>query len=205
MDIYNSYKVAVFNCTFENNGPVNIAKLGYPWRGHSGGLSIASFFNESLTGIELSVLVRYSRFFNSTSIAPKDRQQTTSQLIQKYLPTGRGGGCIVSVSSVTPVNVEVSDCVFEQNHAMTYAGGLYYLFDKVSGHNASVNRVNFTDNDCDYGAGGMIFFFVEGGSEEDANQVFANDLYFRGNTATHGGGVYVFIAGELYGLFSLYS
>lgn len=188
----------MFNCTFENNGPVKIAKTGYYWRGHSGGLSIAFYSNKLLTGIKLSVLVRYSIFFNNTSLARKGGRQTTSQLIENNLPIGRGGGCIVSVSSVTPVNVEVSDCVFEQNHAMTYGGGLYYLFDKVSGHNATANRVTFTDNVCDLGAGGMMFFFVEAGTQENSNQVLASDLYFKGSRAIRGGGVYVFVAGELH-------
>ena len=106
----------------------------------------------------------------------------------------------MSVSSATSVNIEVSDCVFEQNHALTYAGALYFLFDKASGHNASVNRVRFIENDCIGGAGAVIFFFIEGGTEENGNLVFANDLYFRGNRATHGGGAYVFIACELINL-----
>lgn len=200
--MYNSYEVTISNCIFEDNGPVRITKL-FPWRGHSGGLSVAFNFIEPLNGINPSASIRDSHFRNNSVRAAVRGRQTTSQLLRRQLPTGRGGGCAVNINSITSVRVLVEGCVFERNFALSYGGGLYFAWDIASGHRSVVNRTDFIENESPGGAGGLEIGFARGGSESTGNQVFAYNLHFKRNKATYGGGVYVFLAGEL--VYSLYN
>ena len=196
VDIYNSHEVIVSNCTFENNGPARITKF-FPWRGHAGGLSVAFNYIQPLNGIRLSVLVRDSYFRNNSVQAAVAGRQTTSQLLRRSLPTGRGGGCAINTNSITSVSVLVHDCVFERNFALTYGGGLYLAWVRASGHRTTINNTLFIENESPGGAGGIELGFARGGTASEGNQVFAYNLHFVRNRATYGGGVYVFIACEL--------
>lgn len=149
---------------------------------------------QPLNGISLSVLIRDSYFRNNSVQAAVTGQQTTSQLLRRNLPTGRGGGCAVNVNSITSVSVLVQDCIFERNFALTYGGGLYCAWDKASGHTTILNRTMFMENESPGGAGGVELGFARGGT--NGNRVFAYDLRFVRNRATYGGGAYVFIAGK---------
>ena len=195
MDIYNSYDVMVVNCTFESNGPVVITKY-FDWRGHAGGLSVAFNFITALNRSTLTTVIRDSTFRNNSVRAAVSGRQTTSQLLRRFIPTGRGGGCAINVNSLTSVHVEVSGCVFEKNFALTYGGGLYLAWDIASSHRTMLNDTTFIENESPGGAGGLEMGFARGGTEAVGNQVYASNLRFVGNTATYGGGVYVFIACE---------
>ena len=197
VDIYNSHDVIVSNCTFENNGPVVITK-NFAWRGHAGGLSVA--FNLNLEGVQnrsvLTTSIRDSMFRNNSVHAAISGRQTTSQLLRRNIPTGRGGGCAVNTNSITPVHVQVDGCLFERNFALTYGGGLYCAWNIISSHRTMLNDTIFIENESPGGAGGLEMGFARGGVENMGNQVYASNLQFFRNKATYGGGVYVFIACE---------
>lgn len=195
MDIYNSQQVVVSDCIFEDNGPVMVTKL-YDWRGHAGGLSIAFNYLES-DNTNFSSVVRNNIFRNNSVLASVGGQQSTSQLLQHFIPTGRGGGCAINVNSVVSVHVLVDGCTFESNYALTYGGGLYMGWGGVAGHVTTLNKTVFIENETPGGAGGLEIGFARGGTERSTNKVFAYDLHFIRNKATFGGGNYVFIACEL--------
>lgn len=196
MDIYNSFEVTVCNCVFENNGPVNITKF-IPIRGHSGGLSIGFFFRQ-INRTRLTAVVKDSVFRNNSVEASVSGRQTTSQLLTQFLITGRGGGCAVTVHSVVSVDVVVTGCMFERNSALSYGGGMYMVWIRVSNHTTMITRTSFIENRCPGGAGGLEVGFGRGGAGtgDVANRLFASDLRFLGNQAMYGGGAYVFIGCE---------
>ena len=196
VDIYNSHDVVISNCTFENNGPVMITK-NFAWRGHAGGLSIAfNFLKRVQNRSVLTSIIRDSTFYNNSVRAAVSGRQTTSQLLRRFIPTGRGGGCAVNVNSVTPVHVQVDGCFFERNFALTYGGGLYLAWDITSNHRTTLSNTTFIENESPGGAGGIEMGFARGGTEDFSNEVYASNLRFIRNKATYGGGVYIFIAGE---------
>ena len=192
VDTYNCLEVAVWNCTFENNGPVVITKL-FPVRGHSGGLSVGFFFHQPVNRTELTVVIRGSIFRNNTVHASVSGRQSTSQLLTQFLITGRGGGCSVTVFSVISVDVFVTDCLFERNYALSFGGGLYLGWLGGSSHTTRVADSSFIGNECLGGAGGLELGFGTAGS----NRLFASRLLFIGNKATFGGGAYVFAGCKL--------
>jgi hypothetical protein len=190
--VYNCFEITVSNSTFENNGPVTITKF-VPIRGHSGGLSIGFYFQEPGNKTELTATIQDSTFRNNSVKASVSGRQSTSQLLTKFLITGRGGGCAVNVHSVISVKVFVSGCVFERNHALSFGGGFYMGWIRVSNHTTNMTDTSFIENMCLGGAGGLeLGFGGAGGSEKIANNFFASNLHFVGNKATYGGGTYIF-------------
>ena len=202
MDIFNSFEVSVYNCLFENNGPVVISKF-VPFRGHSAGLSIA--FNSArfkpTNRTQLTAVVRDSVFRNNTVLESVSIRRTTTQLLRRFLATGRGGGYVQSVHSSIAVEATVTGCVFERNFATSYGGGVFMAWTLVSNHTTTISHTSFVDNKCLGGAGGIEIGFGRTGPENQANRLYASDLHFVGNSATFGGGAYVFLACE----YSFYS
>lgn len=197
VDIFNSFEVLVHNSLFENNGPVVITKF-IPFRGHSAGLSIAfnSFKFKPSNRSKLTALVRDSVFRNNSVHVSVSGRQTTSQLLRRFLVTGRGGGYALVVHSIVSVDVVITGCVFEKNFALSYGGGVFIVWTLVSNHTTTISHTSFIENECSGGAGGIELGFGRTGPEEKANKLFASDLHFLRNTATYGGGAYVFIACE---------
>ena len=103
----------------------------------------------------------------------------------------------MNLNSVTSIDVQVQECRFEKNYALSYGGGLYLAWDRPSGHRTTLNNTAFIENETPGGAGGLELGFARGGNSVTGNQVFAYNLYFLRNKATYGGGSYVFIACEL--------
>lgn len=185
------------NCVFEDNGPVNINKF-MPIRGHSGGLSIGFFFPRPLNRTRLTAVVKDSIFQNNSVHASVSGRQTTSQLLTRFLITGRGGGCAVTAHSVVSVDVLVTGCTFTRNYALSYGGGMYMGWIRVSNHTTMVTHTSFIENECPGGAGGLEIGFGRGARGGNmVNKLLASDLRFVGNRATYGGGAYVFTGREL--------
>lgn len=138
VDIYNCIFVTVTNCTFRDNGPVAIVKTE-PHRGHSGGLSIAwsilDYESNHTTVVERCLFVN-----NTSDPFGGSFQYSTTQSIVSRQFRGRGGGAAIIMNGRVPVQVTVSDCVFEQNYAGIYGGGLYTNFDGLSHYFLTINN-----------------------------------------------------------------
>ena len=152
MDIYNCPTVAVRNCTFEHNGPVSVTKP-QPYRGHAGGLSLGYHQEKTLLSGPYAI-VSHCVFRNNSS-DPLANIHSTTQLFQRFLFTGRGGGCAFTINPVYSLNATVEDCFFEDNFARTYGGGLYVGYSGHSNHTVVVNRVKLVHNWTPLAAGGL--------------------------------------------------
>ena len=134
--------------TFEHNDPVAVVKAER-FRGHSGGLSI------ELEAEGPTVVVSNCIFRNNTSDPKAVHVQRTSDLLKRFVFTGRGGGCIIIVAPNMPLTVLVENSTFEDNFARTIAGGLYVGYNGSVNHTVTINRVKLIKNQCPGVAGGL--------------------------------------------------
>ena len=194
MDIYNCPTVAVRNCTFEHNGPVSVTKP-QPYRGHAGGLSLG--YHQEKTLLPGPYAIVSHCVFRNNSSDPLANIHSTTQLFQRFLFTGRGGGCAFTINPVYSLNATVEDCFFEDNFARTYGGGLYVGYSGHSNHTVVVNRVKLVHNWTPLAAGGLEVGYVQGATLDATNSLFVYNSEFIENHAGRGGGVYVFVPGNL--------
>ena len=186
----------VLDSAFAHNGPVRVLKFD-EYRGHSGGLSVAYNWNALNTTTQPLVAISNCQFHNNSASGPSSNiQQSTSTLLTRLLFTGRGGGAAVIINSPVSVQVHMLNCTFDDNYALSYGGGLYLAWGRVSGHVVRINRTRFIRNRTPGGAGGLEMGFAQGGFEDNAIRVFAYSCEFVENEATHGGGVYFFSSCE---------
>lgn len=191
MDLYNCDFVEVRNSTFEHNGPTSIIKQDQ-YRGHAGGLSIG--YDNIAVSPGPVALVLGCVFRNNTSDPTSDLIQTTADLVQFGRFTGRGGGCAFPINPLYSLNATIEDCLFQQNFAHSFGGGLYVAFNGREHHIVTLHRVHFLKNQAQT-AGGLEVGFVSGGNLGADNKLEAYDSKFIENNATYGGGVYFFTLG----------
>ena len=189
LDLYNCYFLRVSRCIFEHNGPTSVIKQEQ-YRGHSGGLSVGYHAIPTSPMAIISECV----FRNNTSDPTSDLVQTTSDLVRSSQFTGRGGGCAFPVNPLYSLNATVEDCLFEDNFANSFGGGLYVAFDGRESHILTLHRVKFLRNLAPT-AGALEVGFVSGGNPGADNVLVAYDSIFIENHAVFGGGVYFFTLG----------
>ena len=190
VDLYNCHFVTVRDSIFEHNGPVVVVKKE-PYRGHSGGLSFGYVRLKVEDGPRVSV--SNCTFRNNTS--DPMAVQRTSDVLQQFVFTGRGGGCIFIVSPYTPMIAKVENSTFEDNFARSFAGALYFGLNGSLDHSVTVNRVKFIRNVCAGGGGGLHYGFADGRGDS-VNRHFILNSEFIENYATFGGGAYYMSAGD---------
>ena len=187
VDIFNTPTVEVTDCTFEHNGPVSVFKPD-PYRGHSGGLSIG--YGSSNMQSEGSLKVTHCTFRNNTSSPQVSLEESSTRIFQRFIFTGRGGGCALTINTTFPLNITVEDCLFEDNSAQARGGGLYLAFTGFSQHVTIVNRVTFVRNKTPGTGGGLLYGSVDGTS---TITLLAKNLTFIENEARDGGGMLIFV------------
>ena len=198
VDIFNCLEVAVYNCVFEDNGPVTINKL-IPMRGHSAGLSVAYFILQQRNETKLTALIRDNTFRNNSAHPLPSTRRTSSQLLAAILLTGRGGACAVNVYSVVKVDVIITGCTFQRNFALTLGGAMYYLSIPTFNHSTILRNCAFIENKSPGGGGGLQIGYSFPGSKETASKFIASNLRFIGNTANFSGGINVKLPCEFHG------
>ncbi len=183
------------NCTFEHNGPVSVFKP-QKYRGHSGGLSIGTE-EESTNGTEIHFMVTGCTFRNNTSITPPDELGASTRALTTFFFPGRGGGCSIHVNTTSSANATVENCVFEENSATVFGGGLYLGFSGYSFHEIVVNNTKFVRNRSD-SAGGLLYGFQEGPEQGDDIILVVSNSVFVENSARFGGGISIsYVAGNV--------
>ena len=108
---------------------------------------------------------------------------------------GRGGGMAVYVNeSNQGIRIRISDCVFENNSARLFGGGLYILttsYETVQ-HIFTIERCQFLDNMGPSGGGGVQMSSLSHGDVDHPHTFIFSDCLFEGNRGQAGGGVYIF-------------
>lgn len=109
---------------------------------------------------------------------------------------GRGGGMALFINeSYQDIHAEITNCVFENNKARLFGGGLYILTTSYVSvqHVISVQRTRFSGNVAMFGGGGIQQSFLSGGDVNRPHSFTLSDCTFEGNRGQSGGGAYIFI------------
>ena len=118
---------------------------------------------------------------------------SSSELILRGIFAGRGGGVGIFIQQDSAVNTTIQNCLFEQNYATTFGGGVYFLFDKgVLNHSLVITSSDFVDNESGDGGGGLVIGFLYTYLSGTAPSVSVMKCYFANNQAKYGGGAYVY-------------
>ena len=187
LNIFNSPNVTVKNCTFRNNTSTSYFTRK-PFQGNSGGLSLG--YNMELAPLSsVNVLVTDCVFINNSADSPPHLFFSTTDLAQKKIFSGRGGGMAIPVKEVAcPLNVVINNSLFMNNYAGNYGGGFYCLISGTVGNQTWMFGNNsFIGNEAVLGSG--AFFF--GNSDSMALfSTFHSTMYsctFKHNRAQTGG------------------
>ena len=186
LDLYNCDFITVKNCVFEHNGPTSVIKEEQ-YRGHAGGLSVGYHLLPVAPVLTVSGCV----FRNNTSDPTSDLVHSTADLVRFSRFTGRGGGCTFPINALYSLNGTVKDCIFEDNFANSFGGGLYMSFNGDQPHTVTIRRVLFLRNYAPT-AGGLEIGYGSG----IIHKLRVYDCNFTENEAIFGGGVYAFIRSE---------
>ena len=194
VDIYNCGYPTITNCLFQHNGPASVIKQ-QPYRGHSGGLSIGLSLSHSL-GFTPQVQLSNCRFISNSAIVGSNLVQTSSNALQRLIFTGRGGGAVILVNTTDPASVSVEDCIFVDNSATSFGGGLYLFPDGPSNNTFVVNRTVFIQNRAGGGSGALHLGFRDIGALTRLHTILIYNSEFTKNTGSIGGAIYFSVTGK---------
>ena len=183
LDVFNCKDILFNSTVLEHNRGTGIDTVKY--RGNSGGVAFGYNMPENIAKPILRVT--NSTFRNNSAIA-ESTFHTSSQTVLGRIYTGRGGSMAVySNASHHNISVTISNCVYENNFARSYGGGLYLgLSEKIdagySQNDVLIEGTNFTSNTAGFGGGAFVLFYPE---------ATINDCNLTNNSATAGGGIFM--------------
>ena len=197
-DIYNCLHIIIDNSTFINNTGHGTVLL--PLRGNTGAVSIgyhenSNFHNESKPTLSITD----SRFIANDAGVKRDTFSTSTTAFLHNRFTGRGGSLAILMGlTIGDLTANISQCLFQQNHAVSFGGALYLLFTGQELHHyVKIEDSNFIDNIADNGAGAIQVTFNR--AEVLVGQpmtVLMRNCNFIGNRAFIGGAVFLFPSAE---------
>lgn len=125
VNVYNFHRLTVVECLFEHNGPASFVKLTN-FRGHSGALSV-SLHNYTSPFPMHEITVNDTVFNNNSTMPDESVRQSTSEVFNHFIFTGRGGALGLFLSDNTVIiQAVITHCTFEGNMALTW-GEAYIL------------------------------------------------------------------------------
>ena len=155
------------------------------YRGNSGGVAFGYNFPENIS--KHTIQVHNSVFRNNRAIAELTFR-TTSQTSTKKIASGRGGSmAIYSNATHHNISITITNCVYENNFAHSYGGGLYVGLDEKIDTSSSqsevlIGRTKFVSNVAGLGGGGLVIVYPE---TNITNCIISN------NSAIAGGGIFL--------------
>ena len=122
VDIYNSLHVEVTNSKFRDN---YVSTLNDRFRADAAGLSVA--YNFPIIPVTQPMLVvEGCRFEHNRAMTDEPLfSQIDKVFNQKIYPARGGGMCIIITEYQTNITNYIRNCVFYNNSALAFGGGLY--------------------------------------------------------------------------------
>ena len=93
------------------------------------------------------------------------------------------------------IHAVITDCIFENNTARVFGGGLYIVTTSYTSvqHVVKVQNSQFTHNVGTSGGGGVTLAVLSSGNVNHPHSFTFSDCTFKKNTGQSGGGMYCFI------------
>ena len=156
LNIFNCSNVTVRHCTFRNNTSTSYFTRKQ-FQGNSAGLSLG--YNTGLAPLSrVTVLVTDCVFINNSADPPSHLFLSTTDLIEEYFFSGRGGGIAMLVNVTCPVDVIIKNNLLENNYAKSYGGGLYSYINGITSNQTYILESNmFISNEAELGSGAINF------------------------------------------------
>ena len=194
-DIHNCIHINIDNSTFINNTGHGTVLL--PLRGNTGAVSIGYYENNNFGNDTVpTVLITDCHFIANSAIVNEETFSTSTVAFQQSTFTGRGGGMAILMNlTIGNLNVNVRQCVFRDNYAVSFGGAVYLLFTgRELHHMVRIEDSLFADNVAEQnGAGALQVLFNR--AEVLSGQpmtVLVHNCGFINNKAFLGGGVFLF-------------
>ena len=156
LNIFNCPNVTVRHCTFRNNTSASYFTRK-PYQGNSGGLSLG--YNIQLSPLSnVNVLVTECVFINNSADPPSHLFFSSTNLIERKIFSGRGGGMVIPVNVTCPLNIIVNNSLFMNNYASNVGGGLYCYTSTMFGTQTwMLGNNKFISNVAGIGPGALSF------------------------------------------------
>ena len=131
-------------------------------------------------------------FINDSTTSSIASSAFTTFLVENRVFAGTGGGLAIYLSEENAVTGNIRGCLFKDNYATYYGGGLLVVESKQSAPSHTVTIVNnsFTSNRADVGGGGAVFAYIGSTISGRLLTVYITGCLFEGNTASAGAGIY---------------
>lgn len=191
MNIFNSPRVIVRSCIFQNNTSTSYFTRKQ-FQGNGGGLSVG--YNEKLARISfVDVQITDCEFINNNAVPPTNLSLSTTQALQKEVFSGRGGALCMPIKTTASVNVVVSNCSFVNNFATNFGGAFYQFVNEIIGNQTYMFKGNkFFNNRALRGAGAVNFGNFGNNNEYTSFNGTFYKCTFENNSATLAGGLHIF-------------
>ena len=194
MNMYNCKDVTVSSSTFENNHAQSVF-TDLPNRVSAGGLSITIYGNltHSVRQGAFSHTVHNCTFSNNSANSSVATAESGTILAGGHI-NDRGGGMAIFVLNPLVVMISISKCIFIDNFAPLFGGGLYLVFPELAtdGHFIAADSY-FEENEAEYGGGITLgaAFLQTGVTENEAlileeMVTFTRNIFVKNRAAVGG-------------------
>ena len=141
----------------------------------------------------VNVLVTDCVFINNSADPPSHLFLSTTDLIERHIFSGRGGGMAFPINITYPVNVIINDNLFMNNHAGNYGGGLYcFISGTVGNQTWMFGNNSFIGNKADIGSGALNFGNFGSTAPFSTLHSTMYNCIFKHNRAQTGGCLHMF-------------
>ena len=134
--------------------------------------------------------MQYCTFINNSAFPTEKLLRSTNDILSNFVLTGRGGALGFSLNQLVNglrIEIIVSNCVFLQNRAANFGGGMYFLFGPNANHRLLADTNNFTENEALNSGGGLFAGFITIGMEDRFTVCHVTNSEFYRNSALAGG------------------
>ena len=192
MNILNSPKVIVKNCTFLNNTSSSFFTRK-PFQGNAGGLSIGH--NIKLATLSLStvdILVTDCNFTYNHAAPPSHLLASLNGALARGTFSGRGGGLSIPVNITGEFNCTVNNSVFVNNFADVLGGGAYIFISVITLNQTYMFGNNiFRMNSADFGGGLCFVSYVLALTNFFQSTILYNCTFANNFANSIGGGIFL--------------
>jgi len=197
VNIFNSPRVVVKNCTFINNTSSSFFTRK-AFQGNAGGLSIGYNINLAtppLSTVNVStvnVLVTDCNFTNNSAAPLSDLLASLHDALSRGNFSGRGGGLSIPVNIIGEFSCTVNNSVFVNNFAKVLGGGIYiYISEETANQTYVFGNNVFRMNSAVFGGGLCFVGYVHLLTNFHQSNILYNCTFTRNTANRIGGGVFL--------------